>query len=147
MSTPTDQPSPLAYPYQTEPSPEGTNSPPSGDAPLSGGPASAAAFNPDNPPWGLLAAVVVVLGSLALVVLLQLVGTVPYFIWRAANGLPLMETAQPDKNVILIAILAMLPAHVLTLTLAWLIVTSRGKRPFWSTLGWWWSPRYGWLAD
>jgi hypothetical protein len=54
---------------------------------------------------------------------------------------------QQDKNVILISILAMLPAHVLTLALSWLVVTGRGKRPFWSSLGWTWSPRYGVVAD
>lgn len=105
------------------------------------------AVNPDNPPWGLLAAVGVVLGSFGLIVLLQLVGIVPYFIWRAANALPLMETGQPDKNVILISIVAMLPAHLLTLALAWLVVTGRGKRPFWDTLGWSWSPHYGRVAE
>jgi membrane protease YdiL (CAAX protease family) len=110
-------------------------------------PASEAAVNPDNPPWGLLAAVGVVLGSLALVVLLQVAGVVPYFIWRAVNKLPLMEGGQPDKNVILISILAMLPAHLLTLVLAWLVVTGRGKRAFWKALGWAWSPRYGFIAD
>lgn len=110
-------------------------------------PESAAAVNPDNPPWGLLAAVGVVLGSLALVVLLQVAGIVPYFIWRAANALPLMEGGQPDKNIILISVLAMLPAHVLTLVLAWLVVTGRGRRAFWKALGWAWSPRYGFIAD
>jgi membrane protease YdiL (CAAX protease family) len=105
------------------------------------------AVNPDNPPWGLLAAVGVVLGSLALVVLLQVAGIVPYFIWRAANSLPLMQGGQPDKNVILISVLSMLPAHLLTLVLAWVVVTGRGKRAFWKALGWWWSPRYGFIAD
>jgi membrane protease YdiL (CAAX protease family) len=106
-----------------------------------------AVVNPDNPSWGLLAAVGVVLGSFVLIVLLQLAGIVPYFIWRAVHSLPLMETAQPDKNVILISILAMLPAHVLTLVLAWLIVTAKGRRPFWSSLGWTWSSRHGIVAD
>jgi membrane protease YdiL (CAAX protease family) len=122
--------------------PESTNLPLPGSDP-----ASAAVVNPDNPPWGLLAAVGVVLGSLALVVLLQVAGIVPYFIWRAAKALPLMEGGQPDKNIILISVLAMLPAHVLTLVLAWLVVTGRGKRAFWKALGWWWSPRYGFVAD
>ncbi|HEV7904224.1 MAG TPA: type II CAAX endopeptidase family protein [Pyrinomonadaceae bacterium] len=143
MSTPTDQPADnVAYPYQTEPLPESTNLPLPGSDP-----ASAAAVNPDNPPWGLLAAVGVVLGSLALVVLLQVAGIVPYFVWRAANKLPLMVGGQPDKNVILISILSMLPAHLLTLVLAWLIVTGRGKRAFWKALGWAWSPRYGFIGD
>ena len=110
-------------------------------------PESVGVVNPDNPPWGLLAAVGVVLGSLALVVLLQVAGIVPYFIWRAAKALPLMEGGQPDKNIILISVLAMVPAHLLTLVLAWLVVTGRGKRAFWKALGWAWSPRYGFIAD
>lgn len=142
MSTPPDQAPPVAYPYQTEFSPEDVNSSPAGNDP-----ASVAAVNPDNPAWGLLAAVCVVLGSFALIVILQLIGVVPYFVWRALNALPLMETAQPDKNVILISIIAMLPAHILTLGLAWVVVTGRGKRDFWRALGWEWSPHYGRAAE
>lgn len=119
----------------------------SGNDPSSNDPAGVAPVNPDNPPWGLPAATGVVLGSFVLIVLLQIVATIPYFVWRAMNGLPLMETAQPDKNVILIAIIAMLPAHLLTLALAWLVVTGRGKRPFWRTLGWSWNSRYGPVAE
>ena len=132
----------MAYPYPTEPLPESANLSPAGSDP-----ASVSVVNPDNPPWGLLAAVGVVLGSLALVVLLQVAGIVPYFIWRAANSLPLMVEGQMDKNVILISVLAMVPAHLLTLVLAWLVVTGRGKHAFWKALGWAWSPRYGFIAD
>lgn len=116
-------------------------------SPAGGEPAAVAAVNPDNPPWGLLAAAGVVLGSLAVIILVQLAGLIPYFIWRAAHALPLMEGGQADKNVVLISVLAMLPAHVLTLVLAWLVVTGRGRRAFWKALGWAWSPRYGFAAD
>jgi membrane protease YdiL (CAAX protease family) len=109
--------------------------------------AQVAAFSPDNPPWGLLAAALVVFGSLAFIVLLQIVGLIPYVVWRAFNAQPLMEGVQLDKNVILISVLAMLPAHLLTLALAWFVVTGKGKRAFWKALGWAWSPRYGFVAD
>lgn len=105
------------------------------------------AINPDDPPWGLLGATGLVIGSLAFIILLQIFAIAPYFVWRAMNSLPLMEGGQPDKNVILISVIAMLPAHLLTLALAWFIVTGKGKRAFWDMLGWAWNPRYGFVAD
>jgi membrane protease YdiL (CAAX protease family) len=38
----------------------------------------------------------------------------------------------------LLQVIAVIPAHLLTLGLAWAIVTNFGKRPFWASLGWTW---------
>jgi membrane protease YdiL (CAAX protease family) len=48
-----------------------------------------------------------------------------------------------DAGLIFLSILAVLPAHILTLVILWLLVTNRGRRPFLRTLGWTWSPRFG----
>ncbi|HYP01638.1 MAG TPA: hypothetical protein VER76_15715, partial [Pyrinomonadaceae bacterium] len=138
MSTPTDQPAPVPNPYQTEPSPEGTNSSPAGNDP-----ARAAVINPDNPPWGLPAAVGVLCASLALLVFVPVFIVIPYVFWRGVNMQTLGEFLQTDKTAILLSLLATLPVHLLTLALVWAVVTGMGKRPFWSTLGWSWSPRIG----
>jgi membrane protease YdiL (CAAX protease family) len=138
VSTPTDQPAAVAYPYQTEPSPQGTNSPPAGNDP-----SSVAFVNPDNPPWGLPAAIGVLVASLALLVFVPVFIVVPYVFWRGVNLQTLGEFLQTDKTAIVLSIIATLPAHLLTLALTWMVVTGIGKRPFWRTLGWSWTPRLG----
>ncbi|HLL72822.1 MAG TPA: type II CAAX endopeptidase family protein [Pyrinomonadaceae bacterium] len=137
MSTPTDEPANVAYPYQAEPSP-GMPAPPSGNVP-----ASVAAVNPDNPPWGLPAAIGVLCASLALLVFVPVFIVVPYVFWRGVNMQTIGEFLQTDKTAIVLSLIATLPAHLLTLALVWVVVTGIGKRPFWRTLGWSWSPRVG----
>lgn len=48
----------------------------------------------------------------------------------------LQQLLTTDKVAVLIQVIAVIPAHLLTLGLAWAVVTNFGKRPFWSTLGW-----------
>ena len=102
--------------------------------------------HPDNPPWGVLAGLGVAIGMFVLMLALQLVLTVPYLFYRIRGGLALERAAEElpnDPTYILLAVLSIIPAHLLTLLLAWAVVTGLGKRPFWASLGWGWSPRYG----
>lgn len=47
----------------------------------------------------------------------------------------------------LLSVIGVLPAHALTFVAAWLVVTLRGHRPFWSSIGWSYSPKFGfWTA-
>jgi membrane protease YdiL (CAAX protease family) len=41
-----------------------------------------------------------------------------------------------DPTLIFISILGVVPAHILTFLIVWFLVTNRGRRPFWQTLGW-----------
>lgn len=91
----------------------------------------------------MLAAVGVLFGSLALLVLIPVLIIIPYVIWRGVDLQTLSEFLQTDKTAIVISLLATLPAHLLTLALVWVVVTGIGKRPFWQTLGWSWTPRLG----
>lgn len=147
MSTPTDPPAAtddVAYITQAELLPEGTttDTSPAGDVP-----AGVAALNPDNPPWGLLAAIGVLFGSLALLIFVPVVIIIPYVLWRGVNLQLISEFLQTDKTAIVISLLATLPAHLLTLALVWVVVTGIGKRPFWRTLGWSWTPRIGFWSS
>ena len=54
-----------------------------------------------------------------------------------------VEQLVTDKTALLLQILSAFPAHLLTLGIAWAIVTHFGKRPFWRTLGFSWSERFG----
>ena len=41
-----------------------------------------------------------------------------------------------DPTLIFYSILGVVPAHILTFLVVWFLVTNRGRRPFWQTLGW-----------
>lgn len=119
-------------------------------APLSWGarditpPPPQSAPHPDNPPWGVLAAVGVAVGMFVLMLALQIAFVIPYALtFRGQSPQEIVGILQNDKTVVLLSVLSIIPAHLLTLLLAWAVVTGFGKRPFWATLGWGWSPRFG----
>lgn len=141
MSTPTDQRAGFDADAADFSDQQRTPAPAGGDLA-----APVAAPHPDNPPWGVLAAVGVTLGMLVLMLALQLLVTTPYLFYRVRGGLSVEQAARvlpEDPTFILLAVLSIIPAHLLTLLLAWAVVTGFRKRPFWQSLGWGWSPRFG----
>jgi uncharacterized protein len=139
VSTPTDQrPGFDATPSDFSP----TATPAPGAGYDSAPPARAP--HPDDPPWGVLAGVGVAVGMFVLMLALQIAFVVPYALTlRGQDPQKIVEILQNDKTVVLLSVLSIIPAHLLTLLLAWAVVTNFGKRPFWATLGWGWSPRFG----
>lgn len=108
--------------------------------------------DPDNPPWGIPAAVLAWISSIALLFgtgLISLLFIILYFVSRDGRvdteQLPQLLTT--DKTAILMQVIAVIPAHLLTLGVAWAIVTDFGKRPFWRSLGWGWNRGVGLLAS
>ena len=100
--------------------------------------------NPDDPPWGVLAAIGVVILSFVLMLVLQTIFVIPYALkFRDLGAQKIVEILSTDKTVVLLSVLSIIPAHLLTLAVCWAVVTGVGKRPFWPTLGWHWSPRFG----
>lgn len=104
-------------------------------------------FDPDNPPWGLLAGMLTWAGSVALLFAMSFLLLIPYAVMNfkgsSADGQALAEFLMTDKTAILLQILSAIPAHLLTLGIAWAVVTRFGKRPFWQALGWTWGRRIG----
>lgn len=96
------------------------------------------AHDPDNPPWGLPGAVGVLLLSFALMVVTQVLFLVPYMLWRGVKLDALGQFALNDPGAIFMQIASIVPAHLLTLAAAWLVVTKAGKYPFFKMLGWDW---------
>ena len=90
----------------------------------------------------LLLAIGTWLISLLLLVFVPLIVALPYFlyVWRT-RGIPRPEVLATDKTLLFISILGIVPTHLLTLLLVWLVVTEWRKRPFWKTIGFEW-PRY-----
>lgn len=105
--------------------------------------------SPNNPSWNWLMGLLIWFASVAFIVVIP---TVAIFIYIASKGLnltdpkQLAEAIQNDPTSILVNILAVIPAHVLTILLAWLIVTHRGKFSFKEMLGWRWGGFKAWHA-
>ena len=80
--------------------------------------------------------------SLLLLVFVPLIVALPYFfyLWRT-HGMPRADVLANDKTLLFISILGILPTHLLTLLVVWLVVTEWRKRPFWKTVGFEW-PNY-----
>jgi uncharacterized protein len=102
------------------------------------GPAPHVAPDPDNPPWGLLAALGLLVITFVLMIVSSLAFLIPYVIYRKVSLPEFAEFAVKDPGAILVQILSIIPAHLLTLGAAWLLVTRAGKYPFFKTLGWEW---------
>ncbi|HEV2705548.1 MAG TPA: type II CAAX endopeptidase family protein [Pyrinomonadaceae bacterium] len=99
--------------------------------------------DPDNPPWSIFGAVGVWLASVFLLALLPALFVIAYAQQRGIGVAQLAEFSITDKVAIFLQILSNVPAHILTMMLAWMLVTRFGKRPFFSALGWQWSRRFG----
>lgn len=101
------------------------------------------AVDPDHPWWGVLAGIGLTLATFFLMVVMQFVFLIPYVLLYKTPSLEVLSKIDTDKTAIFLSIISTIPAHLLTLALAWAIVTRFGKRPFWASLGWGWSPRLG----
>jgi uncharacterized protein len=102
---------------------------------------------PDNPPWGVFPALGVWLVSVLAIILLPTIFLLPYLLQSAPNllGSPdLVEFARSDATAVLLQVIAIIPAHVLTILLAYLVVTRFRRHSFTEMLGWqsagfrWW---------
>ena len=112
-------------------------------------PSLPAVIDPDDPPWSLGAAFFTWLASIVLMVLINLAFILGYLVFSGGLRDPanLNATVQSDPYVTLTALISMIPTHIATLGVVWCVVTNFGRRPFWRTVGWGWSPRFGfWLS-
>jgi len=109
--------------------------------------------DPDNPAWGVGGALLVWFVSIFLVVFMPLVFLIPFASHRGIsfavpNYLPaLVELATNDKTAVLLQIVALFPAHLITLLLVWVLVTRFGRQSFWSAIGWEWPPQFPWSLE
>ncbi|MBX7053567.1 MAG: CPBP family intramembrane metalloprotease [Pyrinomonadaceae bacterium] len=105
------------------------------------------AVSPNDPPWGSLAAFGGWAISVILIIVLPGMVLLPYLLTLdppITDNKAIVEFAQTDKTAIFLQVLAIIPAHILTLLFAWLVVTKGRKYSFRETLGWdsgrvrWW---------
>ncbi len=91
-------------------------------------------------PWlDVLKAVVVWIISVLLLLFVPVIIALPYMIYKVAtSGAPSPEAIQSDKTLLFLSVLGILPTHLLTLVVTWLIFTEGGRRPFWKSIGFDW---------
>jgi uncharacterized protein len=96
-------------------------------------------LSPNNPPWNSLMAVLFWFAS---VFFIAIIPTICVFIYLGTSGANfrdasgLKETLLGDPNAILANMVGIIPAHLATILLAWIIVTYGNKYSFKGMLGW-----------
>lgn len=102
---------------------------------------------PNDPPWNVPVAIGTWIFSVLAILVAPMLVLIPYLMTQntQVRGNPdLPAVLQSDPTAILLQVLAVLPAHAVTLLLAWLIVTKGGKYSFRQTLGWDWGGLRWW---
>ncbi len=107
-----------------------------------------APVDPDNPIWGIGAALLMWVVSILLQIVVPLFFLIPYLMQKGLSpsspefGAAVIALAK-DRTAILLQVLAVFPTHFLTLLFVWAVVTRFGRRPFLASFGWSWSKRWG----
>lgn len=100
-----------------------------------------AAPTPNDPPWNSFLAFVLWAASVALIIFMPIFFILPYALQQGVNiadSTAVSEFLKNDPTSVLLNLVAVLPAHFLTLLLAWLLVTRYRQFSFRKTLGWSW---------
>ncbi|MDQ3179330.1 MAG: CPBP family intramembrane metalloprotease [Acidobacteriota bacterium] len=96
---------------------------------------------PNNPPWNSGITLLVWAASVAFIVILPGLFVIPYILNQGielSDSIQLTEYLQNNPTAILLNVFAVIPAHILTLVLAWMMVTKFNEFSFRQTLGWRW---------
>ena len=94
---------------------------------------------PDNPPWNILVAIGVWLFSVGLIFIVPLFFLVPYIV---SQGLDYSDRERlkgflvTDPTAVILQLAPIILAHLLTLVVAWFVVTKGNTYSFRETLGW-----------
>jgi len=99
--------------------------------------------DPNDPPWGVSQALLTFAASVLLLFFLPILTALPYAFYKIWVFGSRPEMLAGDKNFIFFSLLGMIPSHVLSFLVVWLVVTNRGRRPFWKNLGWSWPENLG----
>ncbi len=104
-------------------------------------------ISPNDPSWGIAAAIGMWLFSILLIIIIPGLFIFPYLATRPGgtpNGDDLVSLLTKDPTAIFLQVIAVIPAHILTLVLAWFLITRARRDSFTEALGWrsggfrWW---------
>jgi uncharacterized protein len=94
---------------------------------------------PDNPPWNSWIAFALWLLSVAFILILPTLVVGVYLVTQGvdfSNREQFESFIKTDINANLLSIIAVIPAHILTLAAAWFVITNFNKFSFREMLGW-----------
>jgi len=95
--------------------------------------------------WGVGTGFLVWLGSLGLLFGFQTIAIIIWFIVKYKELGYFPRQFELDWLITILSIGSSFPAHILTLVMCWLVVTSNGRRSFGQTLGWNWHTQFKWV--
>lgn len=73
--------------------------------------------------------------SVILLVFLPLIYALPYLVFRIIkSGPPTPQALTSDKLLVFYSVIGILPTHLLTFVIVWLVITYGGRRPFWQNI-------------
>jgi len=104
-------------------------------------------ITPDNPPWNTPIAIAAWLMSILAIIVVPGLFLFPYLMSRGPairEQQAIGEFLRNDPGAMLVQVIAIVPAHLITLAIAWAVVTKFNRFSFRETLGWnsggikWW---------
>jgi len=111
-------------------------------------PATHEIVNPENPPWGVLSALITWFTSVVLLALVPNLCVLPYLAYHYRGvSVATREALLSDKTFVFLFVCGWLPAHLFTLVLVWAVSTRLGKLSLARVFGWNWSPAFGLLKS
>jgi membrane protease YdiL (CAAX protease family) len=94
--------------------------------------------------WQLFLAFLIWVASWLFLFTVPVVTALPYIVYKIVSEPGFrVQTLATNKTLILLSLLGVIPAHALTLFVAWAIVTSWKKRSFWEAIRWSWPQNFG----
>lgn len=96
-------------------------------------------ISPDNPPWNGWAAFGVWAASVVFIIIFPNLFLLPYLANQQldfTDQSSLLAFAKTDPTAVILQLASIIPAHLCTIILAWLVVTRFKKFSFRETLGW-----------
>ncbi len=79
------------------------------------------------------------IASVVLLLIVPVIYSLPYLVYRIAKyGPPTPEGLTTDKQLIFYSVIGILPTHMLTFVIVWLLITYGGRRPFWKNIDFDW---------
>jgi membrane protease YdiL (CAAX protease family) len=104
-------------------------------------------LSPNDPSWGIPAAIAMWLFSIALIIIVPAFFIFPYLITLPGGtpkGEDMLSVLTKDPTAIFLQVIAVIPAHILTFAAAWFLITRAKRDSFTKALGWrsggfrWW---------
>ena len=77
--------------------------------------------------------------SFILLLSIPVITALPYAAYRIVNlGAEAARTLPTDKMLLFFSVVGILPAHLLTLAVIWMVISEGGRKSFWKTIGFEW---------